>query len=320
MWRRGTKARGLLYGLWRLGEISAAGWVLLVEGESDCHTAWLHGLPALGVPGANNWAASAAGPLAGLNVYVWQEPDQGGQTFIEKVAKSLPSAQVIGGKYKDLSDAHAAGENIPDLVAQIKGAARPIAKVATAPNRASLLADLSERLGFPVLGLTQYRSQPERLVLHTGFGDCELGDMANLLSLHHFRARVAVATKRYVNVPRAQWPEVAQSLLNVVEDVAVEGGSPVEIVQEWLRTLLDYDGMDDWSDERFCGGRPFTKDGQIHFSLGQLMGIPTWSHSPDRMTTPRVCALLKQIGASEVQLRRGEKRMRVWRLPSGYEV
>ena len=44
-----------LYGLWRLAEIERAGWVLLLEGESDCHTAWLHQIPALGVPGAANW-------------------------------------------------------------------------------------------------------------------------------------------------------------------------------------------------------------------------------------------------------------------------
>jgi hypothetical protein len=29
--------------------------VVLVEGESDCHTLWFHGIPALGIPGAANW-------------------------------------------------------------------------------------------------------------------------------------------------------------------------------------------------------------------------------------------------------------------------
>ena len=29
-----------------------AGYVVLVEGESDCHTLWFHGIPALGIPGA----------------------------------------------------------------------------------------------------------------------------------------------------------------------------------------------------------------------------------------------------------------------------
>jgi hypothetical protein len=48
-WRRGDKVS--LYGLWRLRAAVEAGWVVLVEGESDCHTLWHHGIPALGVPG-----------------------------------------------------------------------------------------------------------------------------------------------------------------------------------------------------------------------------------------------------------------------------
>ena len=34
------------------------GYSVLVEGESDCHTLWTHGEPAVGVPGANNWNES----------------------------------------------------------------------------------------------------------------------------------------------------------------------------------------------------------------------------------------------------------------------
>src|SRR5215217_478738 len=37
-WERGSKT--ILYGLHRLEEAHDAGYVLLVEGESDCHTAW----------------------------------------------------------------------------------------------------------------------------------------------------------------------------------------------------------------------------------------------------------------------------------------
>jgi len=32
-----------------------AGYLVLVEGESDCHTLWYHGVEALGVPGASNF-------------------------------------------------------------------------------------------------------------------------------------------------------------------------------------------------------------------------------------------------------------------------
>ncbi len=43
------------YGLWRLSEARASGFIVLVEGESDCHTLWHHQIPALGVPGATSW-------------------------------------------------------------------------------------------------------------------------------------------------------------------------------------------------------------------------------------------------------------------------
>lgn len=38
-WRRGDKPR--LYGLWRLQAAREAGYAVIVEGESDCHTLWL---------------------------------------------------------------------------------------------------------------------------------------------------------------------------------------------------------------------------------------------------------------------------------------
>src|SRR5262249_39723508 len=51
VWRKGTKASRLLYGLWRLDLALEAGYVLVSEGESDCHVAWQAGRPAVGVPG-----------------------------------------------------------------------------------------------------------------------------------------------------------------------------------------------------------------------------------------------------------------------------
>jgi hypothetical protein len=47
-WRSGDKPRP--YGLRLLEKARKAGYVVLVEGESDCHTLWCHEIPALGVP------------------------------------------------------------------------------------------------------------------------------------------------------------------------------------------------------------------------------------------------------------------------------
>src|SRR4051794_13272912 len=45
-WELGSKP--LLYGLWRLRPEAS---VVIVEGESDCHTLWHHGINAVGLPG-----------------------------------------------------------------------------------------------------------------------------------------------------------------------------------------------------------------------------------------------------------------------------
>ena len=84
-WRTGSKAG--LYGLWRLDAIRRAGYVVLVEGESDAQTLWYHDVPALGVPGAGTWKGEWAGCLDGLeSIYAVIEPDGGGEAFRDKLA------------------------------------------------------------------------------------------------------------------------------------------------------------------------------------------------------------------------------------------
>ncbi len=79
-WGKGDKLA--LYGLQFLGRIRELGWVVLVEGESDCWTLWYHRFPALGVPGARNLQTLRAEYFEGLRqVYVFREPDKGGAAF-----------------------------------------------------------------------------------------------------------------------------------------------------------------------------------------------------------------------------------------------
>jgi len=52
-WRSGSSVH--LYGLDERERFDGSDEVLIVEGESCAQTAWLHGFPALGVPGASNW-------------------------------------------------------------------------------------------------------------------------------------------------------------------------------------------------------------------------------------------------------------------------
>ena len=87
-WKSGSKP--ILYGLWLLARAREAGYVVLVEGESDCHTLWLAGFPALGVPGAANWRDERdAGHLAEIKtVFVVIEPDRGGDTLLSALSAS----------------------------------------------------------------------------------------------------------------------------------------------------------------------------------------------------------------------------------------
>lgn len=122
-WRKGTTIHP--YGLWRLDR--NAGYVILCEGESDAQTFWHHGVSALGIPGASTWKPEWAQHLDGLTVYVWCEPDQGGQAFAASVGKSLPDCRIIAPPQgrKDISDCHLAGDDVPALVDLLRGAARP---------------------------------------------------------------------------------------------------------------------------------------------------------------------------------------------------
>jgi hypothetical protein len=93
IWRRGD--RTTLYGLSRLLDIRRAGRVILVEGETDTWTLWLHHLPALGVPGASTWKEAYASLLQGLDVYIWHEPDAGGDELVKAVAADLPQLRLL---------------------------------------------------------------------------------------------------------------------------------------------------------------------------------------------------------------------------------
>lgn len=105
-WRKGDKTA--LYGLWRLAEARAAGYIIIPEGESDAHTLWYHAIPAVGVPGVDNWKPAWAEHLTGIpTVYVIIEPGPGGQKFREKFSATPGLRErlrfVTLGEHKDPS-------------------------------------------------------------------------------------------------------------------------------------------------------------------------------------------------------------------------
>jgi hypothetical protein len=105
------------YGDWRLDRARKEGRLFLVEGESDCWALWHHGLPALGLPGADtvNKTLQAEHLECIPTVYVHHEPDQGGETFVHNVLRRLGKLGYRGriyelrcpGGVKDPADLHA---------------------------------------------------------------------------------------------------------------------------------------------------------------------------------------------------------------------
>ena len=109
-WKSGSKPT--LYGLWLLGRHREHGYVVLVEGESDCHTLWHYGVPALGIPGADMWKEERdAAHLGGVErIYVVIEPDKGGETVLGWLAAShiRERAYLVRLAEKDASALHLA--------------------------------------------------------------------------------------------------------------------------------------------------------------------------------------------------------------------
>ena len=106
-------ARVVPYGLWRLSEFNKD-YIILVEGESDTQTLWYHGYQALGIAGASNLRCEDFKHLEKFEkVYIWQEPDRGGTTFIERFIRlagetgfDKPCFILQSDKFKDVSEIH----------------------------------------------------------------------------------------------------------------------------------------------------------------------------------------------------------------------
>ena len=95
-WRYGSSGKICLYGEWRLPQMRQSGYACLVEGESDTQSMWYMGISTLGVPGASMFKPNMSDQLQDLKLYIHQEPDQGGETFMRKVIQGLREGGFIG--------------------------------------------------------------------------------------------------------------------------------------------------------------------------------------------------------------------------------
>ena len=174
------------FGLDRLADEPPDRPVVLCEGESDTLSLWKHGLPALGIPGATNWKPEFAEYVTGRKLYVWQEPDEGGEKFVDDIVTDLPDALVIISPegMKDASDLHMAdpeafGRRFTELVeaAKTRGPQpKTFAEVDSGDSGEGFVGDWPEPIEIadpkpdpiPIAGLPDWvRDEVENIARHT---------------------------------------------------------------------------------------------------------------------------------------------------------
>lgn len=98
LWKKGSKV--MLYGLWRLDLVAACPRerVIIVEGESDCHTLWQRGYDeVIGAPGSNTFKREWAQYIpTDRPVYFLREPGMSGDQFASTLSKRLAEASWQG--------------------------------------------------------------------------------------------------------------------------------------------------------------------------------------------------------------------------------
>ena len=160
-WSWGSSGKLILYGDWRLPELRKTGWAVLVEGESDTQTLWYLKVPALGVPGASNFNARMVPKLQDLKLYIHQEPDQGGQTFLAKICRILQESEFVGEVYTWSCKQY--GVKDPSELYLKEGAEKATEKIQKAIKRAQKidLDDISSAIPEAIKGAPVNLRQPE---------------------------------------------------------------------------------------------------------------------------------------------------------------
>lgn len=73
------------------------GYIVFVEGESDCWTLWFHGIPAVGVPGSSMTKHILSEHVASIpRIFLSCEPDKGGTAFVASAATRLRAVGYAG--------------------------------------------------------------------------------------------------------------------------------------------------------------------------------------------------------------------------------
>ncbi|MHB1425080.1 MAG: YfjI family protein [Gemmataceae bacterium] len=94
-WDKNTRA--MVYGEDHLDDAVEAGYLTLVEGESDCWTLWFHEFAALGIPGAGCARVLQVGHVESVQIlYIVQEVGAAAEGFVAGISRRLAELQWSG--------------------------------------------------------------------------------------------------------------------------------------------------------------------------------------------------------------------------------
>ena len=189
--------------------------------------------------GAENAGRGWAAKLAGLKVYLWQEPDA--EDLTAAVGKDVPDLHVIVAPegVKDLSEAHVAAHDIPAYVETLKAAAVAFAELSGARHDARLV-ELKRRAA-DVLNAADPLELVEQAVVDSGYGGDTQPAMVTYTAL---TSRVLAMRRGAMPVhlllvgPPSAGKSTLQTCLNLLPEEAyhtIDAGSP---------RVLIYDGAD----------------------------------------------------------------------------
>lgn len=140
------------YGLWRLDTEPYRQYCILGEGESDAWACWYHGIPYLGLPGAQSHRCLRAEHVAEIpKLLLWREPGEAGQQFVENLNDHLRNRLDYRGALhvlkidglKDPSDLHVEDpkrfvERLEAAMREAPPLPRPPAPLPASPRRTLL--------------------------------------------------------------------------------------------------------------------------------------------------------------------------------------
>jgi hypothetical protein len=194
-------------------------------------------------------------------------------------------------------------------------------------KRQSYLDTLSKLLGFQIVRIIKYVSDPSTYHLETPERVHDLGEVQNLIEQKNFRKKVADATGKYIPRFKAdRWDGIAQALLDVCEEKEIgedstTEGQMIHWITMYLAEKMPYSEEDvDDLDEIIRQGLPFKKKGKT-FIIGPDLRQWIRINQMEKVSMKEMGTMLRSVQAEpdkvSISTNEGVRSTRsVWYIPN----